>query len=203
MYHIVKIVEPAVSDGGEPLSFDVTRYYATARSDGPITDGSFPDPFVEAWTDGSITAKWRDQSLFLYQDQWRAIIDAVRMAIEDKRVERAARKSDWLNDTIDAKEFHGTPVDLSRRQTLNALNGCAIDIEGFTKEHPWTRPYITINGERLKLGRTDLKDDVATGLCANNTAEEWRSYYLEKAAVGMGARIRNGLFSVIDAYSDG
>jgi|ERR1043165_476067 hypothetical protein len=64
-------------------------------------------------------------------------------------------------------------------------------------------------GEWWKVGRTDLLDDVATGLVEKKTLEEWRKHY--RAKIRYGARFHRfrsegkewRVFSVIDSLTDG
>ena len=207
-YKVIKREVKAKQDGKE-LSFNVKRYYATSGCE-PQESGPFSDPFIEVWKDGSLTLHHRDENIFLYDDQWLGIIKAVNTALEDKEEERKARLEKWLSETADSKEFHGTAVDLSRNQVIEALNKCQITIEQINHKHvfKYTSPTIVYNGENHDLGRTDLKDDISTGLCVNYNPEQWREHYLEKAKYCMGGRIKSlpdgrKLLSVIDAISDG
>lgn len=67
----------------------------------------------------------------------------------------------------------------------------------------YTDPQIEHEGVWKSLCRTDLFDDVATGLCMNQTAEEWRRHYLEKLEDAIGVRVGENRFAIIDALSDG
>lgn len=210
-YQVIKRSVQAEANG-ERLDFHVPRYYATFGGRDPITEGAFPDPFVEVWADGSIVVQGHNKRLFLYKDQWKGIIKAVQMALEDEELRMERDREKWLIDTQDAKAFFGTAVDLTRAQTISALKDCKIEIETKTGRPPhngeYTVPFILFDGHRRQLGRTDLTDDVATGLCAMKTAEEWRKHYARKAKTCMGARLQNGCdnqlgFHVIDSVSDG
>lgn len=206
VYQVIKKETPGVVDG-KLAGFNVQRYYATIYGREPKTEGHFADPFVEVWADGSITANWSDTRLFLYDDQWVGIIDAIKQALTDKKAKKDALRQKWLDDTFDSKVFHGTVVDLSRRQVVAALVNCQITIDTvFT----WTSPRILYDGAWHCLGRTDLMDDAATSLCENKTAEEWREHYLKVAESSMGGRLSKQqnteglrLFSIIDSFSDG
>lgn len=111
----------------------------------------------------------------------------------------------WLEATANATEFDGVRVDLSRNQVIEALTSCPIELED---QYGGTEPVIIFNGQRHDLCRTDLLDDVATGLCAKKSAEGWRAHYLKAARTCMGGRITSGaqghrLFAVIDSVTDG
>jgi hypothetical protein len=204
-YRVVKRVVDASIDG-KPCGFQVQRYYATFYGREPMTEGTYADPFVEVWADRSITLKWSGQSVFLYGDQWRGIVSALEDAMRDIQEKKNKDLHDWLEETHNAKVFHGTHVDLSRAEVIAALQSCTIELEDDADS---TCPFIVFNGERHILGRTDLCDDVATGLCANKTAEEWREHYLHSAMTCYGGRISTvseqgtRLFSVIDSVTDG
>lgn len=202
-YRIVKREVDASIDG-KPCSFKVKRYYVTFYGREPATSGPFKDPFVEVWADNSITLNDGEKRIFLYGDRWRGIVAAINDAMRDIREAREAAFNTWLNETANATVFDGVRVDLTRTQVIEALTSCPIELEAGSGR---TRPVIIFNGERHVLGRTDLHDDVATGLCANKTAEEWRSHYLASARACYGGRITCShgirLFSVIDALSDG
>ena len=204
-YRVVKRVVDASIDG-KPCGFKVPRYYATFYGREPRTEGAFADPFVEVWRDGSITLNTRDERVFLYGDQWRGIVSALEDAMRDIHEQKSQAFQAWLEETHNAKEFHGTHVDLSRAEVIAALQSCPIELEVGDRS---TGPFIVFNGERHILGRTDLCDDVATGLCANKTAEQWREHYLHSAMTCYGGRIRTvsqqgtRLFSVIDSVTDG
>lgn len=206
-YKVVKRTVPAMRDG-KPLGFDVDRFYATFYGGEPKTSGPFQDPFAEVWADGSITAHWMDQSLWLYVDQWLGIINAVQAALESNKAKRSDLELQWLTETADSKEFEGVTVDLSRNETIAALTDCPIEIEQRTGEpFPSTSPFIFYNGVRRHLSRTDLLDDVCTSWVTDKTAEQWRKHYLSVAQTCYGARLYNSNsrtgFAVIDSLSDG
>ena len=207
-YEVVSKVVRAIK-GGKLMDFDVRRYYATFYGKEPSEYSKEQpwkaDPFIEVWADGSITLHDREKSIFLYDDQWEGIIKAVRMAIDDKKNNEKERRNKWLRDTADTKEFFGVKVDLSRNEVIAALESCEITV---THNDRWTTPVIVYKGVSRGLGRTDLNDNVATGLGLNKTAEEWREFYLKIARYSYGGRLqewRDGRlgFSVIDAISDG
>lgn len=82
------------------------------------------------------------------------------------------------------------PVDLSRGETIAALSGEHRNHGGRTE--------IMYRGVWRRLYRTDLKDDVGT-IPPNDSIELYR----HKAATCYGARLGDGEFGVVDAYSDG
>jgi len=207
-YQVVKRVVQAEAEG-KKFDFKVQRYYATFYGRDPETEGNFQDPFVEVWADGSITAHWRDSSLWLYDDQWKGVIKAVQQAMKDIEEKQKARREQWLAKTADVKEFEGVPVDLSRNEVIDTVTNCKMDIEIDDMGGSYTRPKIFYNGEWYSLGRTDLMDDVATGMCANFSIRKWRKHYLRSARNCYGGRIRKTadgkrmLFSIIDSFTDG
>ncbi len=205
-YKVVKKVVRAVRDG-EELDFDVHRYYATFFCKEPTIKTAFGDPFLEVWTDGSIVlhnGKDSDDAVFLYDDQWLGIIKCIEMAILEKKQKHEERRQKWLDETADLKTFEGINVDLSRNETIAALESCVISV---IQQDRYTDPVILFGGKEYRLGRTDLFDNVATGLCKQWTAEEWRAHYLRIARACMGARLNEfesgGCFSVIDSLTDG
>lgn len=110
----------------------------------------------------------------------------------------------FLN-TPDSKEYFGIQVDLSRNEVISALRECEILVSN-DGDYYW--PYIVYNGTTYRLGRTDLFDNIATGIGGDKTVEEWRSYYLNKAKKCYGGRLQNFKnntvgFSVIDSVTDG
>jgi hypothetical protein len=88
---------------------------------------------------------------------------------------------------------------------------------------PYNQPLIKWEGEWIHLCRTDLKDDVATGVCQTKSVEEWREYYLAHirygvriTPLGLGGWVRYNdgtegklegstepRFACIDGWSDG
>ena len=60
---------------------------------------------------------------------------------------------------------------------------------------------IWYKGRWREVFRTDLKDNVGTGLCATKTIEAWVTYY--RAKIRYGVRITASSFAVIDSFSDG
>lgn len=74
---------------------------------------------------------------------------------------------------------------------------------------PWNHPEIYFDGEWMDVCRTDLYDDVATGLCKNKTLGEWIEHYtnkLRRADLGVRVRLHEDgrrSFAIIDAYTDG
>ena len=112
----------------------------------------------------------------------------------------------WLDSTAHSKEFYGVPVDLSRAEVIAAIESSQIEVETISSRNVigvYTRPSIRFGGNLYHLCRTDLMDDVSTGLCEKLSAEQWRSHYLAKARDCMGARIKSKYFCVIDARTDG
>lgn len=208
-YQTAKRTQVAIVDGKE-MPFKVDRYYATWGGREPKS-GERGDPFVEVWADGSITVNawggdhWK--RVFLYDDEWRCITAAIGEAMRDKEVKRTAEIDKWNAETLDATEFYGTKVDVSRRDVLEALEKCEIEVSE-SADGTYTVPVIAYKGEKRQLGRTDLKDDVATGLCARKTSSEWREHYLRAAKGCYGARLHDWKdgrlgFYVIDSWSDG
>lgn len=186
---------------GKACDFTVLRYYATFYGREPTVDGAFTDPCVQVWADGSITLESRGNKIFLYDDQWRGILKAIEMAMKEKKEKSQRIQDDWLEKTANSTEFHGIKVDLTRTEVIDAVTTCEIIVEG-------GHPVIVFNGTKHSLGRTDLMDDIATGLCAEKSPEEWRQHYLRTAESCMGARIRETddgrfLFSIIDSLTDG
>lgn len=200
---VAKKVVKASRDGKE-FDFDVTRYYSTAYGGEPRVTPPSVDPFVEVWADGSITLHSRGEMVFLYDEEWLCIIKAVEQALQDKKQKHEEKRQKWLYETADLKKFYGTNVDLSRNETIEALKHCNISV---IQRNRYTDPLIFFNDKYYILGRTDLIDNVVTGLCKQKTAEEWRAHYLRIAKTCMGSRLdefeSGGCFSVIDSLTDG
>lgn len=199
-YSVVKREVQAMVNG-KACDFTVPNYYATFYGREPTLDGYRTDPYVQVWADGSITLVSRGDKIFLYDDQWRGIVKALEMAMKDKKEKSQRAQADWLEKTANSTEFHGIKVDLTRTQVIDAVTTSEILVED-------GHPVIVFNGTKHLLGRTDLMDDVATGLCADKSSEEWRQHYLRTAMSCMGARIRETddgrfLFSIIDSLTDG
>jgi hypothetical protein len=203
-YKVVK-KEVEASRDGKDFGFKVQRYYATWYGREPVTEPPLDNAFVEVWADGSITLHKDDSIIFLYQDQWSGIVVALQEAINDKKIKRDSERKAWMDSTKHSKEFYGVPVDLSRAEVIAAIESSPIEVEAVSNEMVanYSRPLIRFNKNLYHLCRTDLMDDVSTGLCKNLSAEQWRAHYLEKAQSCMGARIKDKSFCVIDAYSDG
>lgn len=199
-YQVVKLVVDA-SINRRLCGFKVSRYYATYLGREP----SDKDPFLEVWADRSITLNADGKRIFLCDDQWLGISTALNNAIDDKRKSVESAKNNWLANTIDATEFYGVHVDLTRRQVIEAIAECQIEI--IVQEKKWTTPIIFFRGEGHILLRTDLHDDVATSPRLHNTAEEWRTHYLGLAQTCLGARLTEGkhypAFAIIDSLTDG
>jgi hypothetical protein len=204
-YRVVKLEVDASIDG-KPCGFKVPRYYATFLGREPKTSGPMVDPFVEVWADKSITLHHGGRRIFLYDDQWRGIVSALKTAMRDIDEAKTSSLSAWLKTTEHATEFDGVRVDLSRAQVIEALTSCPIELED--QLYGGTEPVIIFNGERHDLCRTDLLNDVATGLCAKKSAAQWRAHYLKAARTCFGGRITKSaqghrLFAVIDSATDG
>lgn len=200
-YSVVKR-EVDASVEGKVCDFKVLQYYATFYGREPSLEGAFCDPYVQVWADGSITLVSRGDKIFLYEDQWRGIVKAIEMAMKDKKEKSQRAQAEWLAKTANSTEFHGRKVDLSRNQVIEALASSEIIVAD------GGHPVIVFNDTRHMLCRTDLLDDVAAGLCANKTADEWRAHYLAKAQRCMGGRVKvlekdYAVFSVIDSMTDG
>lgn len=107
------------------------------------------------------------------------------------------------------KLVKGYPVDLTADEARVALTDVPFRVETWRTpwgeapdlpEHPWTAVLIQYKGEWLLLGRTDLKDDVETGRDAKGMDAPVEYF---RKCIRYGARIRDGRFCVIDAWSDG
>lgn len=200
---VAKKVVKASRDGKE-FDFDVTRYYSTAYGGEPRVTPPSVDPFIEVWTNGSITLHSRGGIVFLYDEEWGCIIKAVEQALQEKKQKHEEMRNEWLIKTADKKIFDGINVDLSRNETIDALEHCAISV---IQRDRYTDPVIFFKEKYYRLGRTDLVDNVATGLCEQRTAEEWRAHYLGIAKACMGSRLNEfesgSCFSIIDSLTDG
>ena len=124
-------------------------------------------------------------------------------------------------------KVEGFDVDLSAEDGKAYLAAAEIMVEDVPAVPNWmgayNSPRIKWEGEWIDLCRTDLADDVATGLCATKTAEEWRVHYLshihygvriKPTSTGGVLRHKDGTeenvpppthlrFACIDAWSDG
>lgn len=105
-------------------------------------------------------------------------------------------------------------VDLSYQEAKEIMDGAKYMLEEYVDGPPFwkteitlNRPLINVNDKWLRLGRTDWKDDVATGLCARKTLNEWLEMYklrnMDTTFDGCSARMDDVRFSVIDQFSDG
>jgi hypothetical protein len=98
--------------------------------------------------------------------------------------------------------------DVTVNSVIEALRTAPVRIEEVKGTGSWTgmdytSPEIFYDGAWRSLCRTDLCDDVCTGFGAIKTAEEWREYYLAKAAHAHSVRIGSGRFAIIDSMTDG
>lgn len=102
---------------------------------------------------------------------------------------------------IHAKEHYGCAVDLSIAETLNALESVECRMIGCGS---YSEVQILHHGEWLSLGRVDLFDQVATGICYahDEDAKKIVEFYV-KRKVQFGARVRGGSFLVVDSVTDG
>jgi len=67
---------------------------------------------------------------------------------------------------------------------------------------PSTGIQIHYQGQWWNVARTDFQDDVCTFLVAEKTLAEWVEFYKERNSFGVRLR-QNGIFAVIDSFSDG
>jgi hypothetical protein len=95
-------------------------------------------------------------------------------------------------------------TELSREATLEALE------TGQFRCTELEDAQIFYNGEWLQFGRTDWKDDVGTGCCFDSIDALLGqvSRYIDALKGDWperwpGARVSDGWFCVLDAYSDG
>jgi hypothetical protein len=191
-------------EGGTP--FMVKRYYVTWYGSEPRED----DPYLSVWADGSLTAVWGKNRLFLYDDQWRGMIAALEQAMRDKKEERQRQAAEWLAENGDKREHYGSAVDLSINEAKAALAAAPMRWNEEKNAWKYTRlAEVYHDGEWRHLCRTDLADDVCTfgGQDEQLSLEELRAKYLQ--CVRFGARLGSsrqrdsGRFAVVDAFSDG
>jgi hypothetical protein len=198
---VLRELEGGKNSDGTP--FMVKRYYLCWGRGEPREDA----PYLSVWADGSLTAVWKDQRLFLYEDQWCGMIAALKQAMIDKRAEQQRRAAQWLAENSDKREHYGYSVDLSINEAKTALTAAPMRWNG--AENAWgdkRLAEVLYEGSWRHLCRTDLKDDVCTfgGGDESSELETLRSHYLERicfgARVGKDGEVR---FAVVDGFSDG
>lgn len=102
------------------------------------------------------------------------------------------------------------PVEIDYQEAKRIMDSAEYRLKtnppDFAYNKEWNEPEIFHDGKWKSLCRTDLCDDVATGMCANKTLEQWIAHYKKKLRRWTecpSARYDDHRFSVIDAITDG
>lgn len=196
MYLLTKTLVNPGDDNCEKVVVD--RYHVTweGRSPRPA------DPFVDLWPDGSIVLHSNGNRIFEYNDTWKGIVLAINTALIDKISRDKNNKREWLDGNGDKTCHFGIKVDLSINDAIRAIKSSKLRTK---KVSAWNCSYnklqIMFNGKWLNVARTDLFDDVCTGLCETKKLAEWKNHYISR--VMYGARIKENTFAVIDSVTDG
>jgi hypothetical protein len=216
-YKFVAPIEVQGKINGRPAEVDgkpvmVKHYYITSGRE-PRTEEPHGDPYVEVWADGSISGVWPIKGitnrLWLYDDQWLGLIEAVKKAMEDKKEERKRKRELWFEENGDNREHFGKSVTFSINEAKQILSSAPMRIREVPerKEEKWYEPAleIEVDGKWYGLCRTDLMDDVATHYMGHTKegVEAARKHYLSRIQYGARISVEGGYFAVIDATTDG
>lgn len=176
------------------------RFYMRWLAADPEKDTTKNKMYVDLSLDGCVTI--HIEKNFLYPGESASFVKCIEAAraehSERKRRERAA----WYEEHKDLKKHYECDITYSIEETKIILETAPMRLgeKDLTGE---PNLEIQVDQQWLSLCRTDLTDDVATHIVGHTRGgvDEARRHYF--SVVGYGARVRDGLFAVVDAYSDG